>query len=143
MSFGQHLKGLKPGQRPFYDNGEKGSCYMIHIQLSNGQATHYIGYSKSSPPVRRVAQHLAGCGAEDTKRYLKAGASLQLAYVWENVHAAFEYFLKGLQGHGQYCPLCKSHKWPIPRASDMPPTCFDSSEAGKQLRQKRIKEGLK
>jgi hypothetical protein len=74
-------------------------------------------------PARRIAQHLAGKGSNDTKAAFRAGIKMTMAVHWSGPDAGadFERFIKDGMDTAQWCPLCGRNEKPVPKLSDMTP----------------------
>jgi predicted GIY-YIG superfamily endonuclease len=93
--------------------------YLLHVDPPFNNRRHYIGYTKGDSPDRRLLSHQKGVGCKYTKRLVKEGCKLSLAYFWPTGDMKFEYFLKRLGVTKYWCPVCGLNKFPLPTPETM------------------------
>ncbi len=78
--------------------------YLLHFDKPYHHAKHYLGIAKNGIE-RRVAEHLAGQGANLTRILKLNGIGFVVAKTWLDVPKKSEMKLKG-RGLSEYCPIC-------------------------------------
>ena len=89
--------------------------YLLHFDRPLGHAKHYTGSTTRSVE-ERVAEHVAGRGANLTAKAIAAGITLTLARTWpggRETEARMKYrntvARTGVKrGMSRYCPTCKA-----------------------------------
>jgi hypothetical protein len=90
--------------------------YLLHLAQPLGAARnqhgkplagHYIGYTTSRSPARRVGLHARGqSGSKYMRQALREGIGFVLARTWSNVDRHFERKLKLRKASSRLCPVC-------------------------------------
>lgn len=79
--------------------------YLFHFSPRYKHAGHYIGYADHLPA--RIAEQLAGKGANLVQVALRNGCILTLARTWAGQGRKFERSLKNRGGAARICPICR------------------------------------
>jgi predicted GIY-YIG superfamily endonuclease len=80
--------------------------YLLHCEMPDGGAEHYIGSCRIDQYKRRMRMHAQGNGAEFTKKMYAFGARFYVALTWDKFCREFERQLLGIPNIGQVCPIC-------------------------------------
>lgn len=95
-----------------------GTVYLLHLerplegarnQHGAPSAGHYLGWTASRSPSRRVGLHKRGqSGSKYMREALREGIGFTLARVWEGVDRHFERRLKLRKASSRMCPVCRA-----------------------------------
>lgn len=102
-------------------SGTVGSCYMLEIVPPYKHCRHTIGFAIDVE--RRLQEHRSGKGSQLTKAAVKAGCTLELVRVWENVDQWVEMALKARGDSKSLCPRCSGPDAYNRARYDRPGTC--------------------
>jgi len=101
-----------------------GTVYLLHLdrplagavnQHGAPSAGHYLGWTVSRSPARRVGLHRRGqSGSKYMREALREGIGFRLVRTWSDVDRNFERKLKNRKSSGRLCPLCAAAQ-PSPR----------------------------
>ena len=93
-----------------------GTVYLLHLDRPlNGavnqhgapSAGHYLGWTVSRSPARRVGLHRRGVsGSKYMAEALREGIGFRLVRTWSDVDRNFERKLKLRKASGRLCPVC-------------------------------------
>lgn len=94
-----------------------GTVYLLHLdaplkgarnQHGRPTAGHYIGWTCSPSPARRIGLHARGTsGSKFMAEAKREGIGFTLARLWTGVDRHFERKLKQRKASSRLCPLCK------------------------------------
>lgn len=79
--------------------------YLLHFDPPYRHAGHYLGVTNRDDVTARVAEHVAGHGANLCRVARRAGSRILLARTWRDVPRRHENRLKG-RSLRPLCPLC-------------------------------------
>lgn len=95
-----------------------GTVYLLHLERPLGgarnqhgkpSAGHYLGWTRSHSPARRVGLHAKGqSGSKFMAQAKREGIGFVLARTWADVDRNFERRLKLRKASGRMCPLCRA-----------------------------------
>ena len=93
-----------------------GTVYLLHLerplqgcvnQHGKPQAGHYIGFTVSRDPTRRLGLHARGqSGSKYMRQALREGIGFRLVRTWQDVDRNFERKLKLRKASSRMCPEC-------------------------------------
>jgi predicted GIY-YIG superfamily endonuclease len=86
------------------------TVYLLHFDRPFHHARHYIGYTQRDDVAERLAEHVAGRGANLVKHAINAGITVVIARVWQNVSRGTERKKKNQGGAARICPICKAER---------------------------------
>ena len=108
---------MSASTRPLGSQPYAGTVYLLHLdaplrgarnQHGSPKAGHYIGWTCSPSPARRVGLHARGTsGSKYMAQCKREGIEFHLVKVWHNVDRNFERKLKLRKASGRMCPVCK------------------------------------
>jgi hypothetical protein len=103
----------RTGSQPY-----AGTVYLLHLsaplrgsqnQFGRPLAGHYLGWTASTSPTRRVGLHKRGAsGSKYMRQALREGLTFEVARVWQDVDRNFERRLKLRKASGRLCPQCRA-----------------------------------
>ena len=98
--------------------GYAGTVYLLHLdaplqgarnQHGRPSAGHYLGWTASTSPRRRIGLHARGqSGSKYMREALREGIGFTLARVWQGVDRNFERKLKLRKASSRMCPVCRA-----------------------------------
>ena len=104
--------------------GYAGTVYLLHLerplrgsqnQFGRPSAGHYLGWTASRSPRRRVGLHRRGqSGSKYMAEALREGIGFRLVRTWFDVDRNFERKLKLRKSSGRLCPVCAGQRESTP-----------------------------
>jgi len=93
-------------------------CYLFHFSApvsDRHTCQHYLGFGEDLE--KRIAQQLAGRGANLTRVAIERGITLTLVRTWPGYSRTDERRLKNQKDGRALCPICKAARYAAQQAS--------------------------
>ena len=110
------MRAVTPTAVGSHERTYAGTVYLLHLaqplagavnQHGRPKAGHYLGWTASKSPSRRLRLHANGrSGSKFMAQARREGIGFELARTWADVDRNFERRLKMRKASGRMCPLC-------------------------------------